>query len=137
MKAKAVIAPRLTRAKAFLIDVFLLYVPIIYICYFVLGSKEAFKGNEFAIFLCWALFGVIQGIFLAVKAQSPGLKAYDLYLIDKKTGHKLSFLRIMLRYIIFLAGCAFFFVGLFTSFARKDTLALHDLVSQSYIVRKV
>ncbi len=137
MKAKATIAPRLTRAKAFLIDVFLLYVPIIYVCYFVLGSKEAFKSNELAIFLCWALFGIIQGVFLATKAQSPGLKAYDLFLIDKKTGRKVSFLRIMLRYIIFLAGCAFFFIGLLISFARKDTLALHDLVSQSYIVRKV
>lgn len=137
MKAKAVIAPRLMRAKAFLIDIFLLYVPIVYSCYFLLGSKEAFKSNQMAIFLCSALFGLIQGVFLRIKAQSPGLKAYDLYLIDKKTGRKLSFLRIILRYIIFLIGCAFFFIGLFISFMRKDALTLHDLLSQSYIVRKV
>lgn len=137
MKAKAVIAPRLMRAKAFLIDIFLLYVPIVYVSYFLLGSKEAFKDNQVVIFLCWALFGIIQGIFLKVKAQSPGLKAYDLYLIDKNTGRKLSFLRIILRYIIFLIGCALFFIGLFISFMRKDTLTLHDLLSQSYIVKKV
>lgn len=137
MKAKAAIAPRLMRAKAFLIDIFLLYVPIVYVSYFLLGSKEAFKDNQVVIFLCWALFGIIQGIFLRVKAQSPGLKAYDLYLIDKNTGRKLSFLRIILRYIIFLIGCAFFFIGLFISFMRKDTLTLHDLLSQSYIVKKV
>lgn len=137
MKAKATLASRTMRAKAFLIDVFLLYVPIIYVCYFVLGSKEAFKDNQLAIFACWALFGLIQGVFLAVKGQSPGLKAYDLFLIDKNTGRRLSFLRVILRYIVFLAGCAFFFIGLFISFVRKDKLALHDIISQSYIVRKV
>lgn len=137
MKAKAKLAPRLVRAKAFLIDIFLIYVPIVYISYFILGSKEEFKENQIVIFLCSALFGLIQAAFLATKAQSPGLKAYDLYLIDKNTGKKLSFLRIILRYIIFLMGCAFFFIGLFVSFVRKDTLTLHDLASQSCIVRKV
>lgn len=136
MKSKAKIASRTARCKAFLIDIFLLYVPIIYICYFVLGSKEAFKGNQLVIFACWALFGLIQGVFLAAKAQSPGLKAYDLFLIDKNTGGKLGFLRIMLRYIVFLAGCALL-IGLFISFVRKDKLALHDIISQSVIVRKV
>lgn len=135
-KQKAKIAPRIERAKAFLIDIFLLYVPVLYVCYFVLGSKEAFLGNQAVIFVCSAFFGVVQALFLSTKAQSPGLKAYDLYLIDIKKGRKLSFLRVILRYIVFLIGASLLF-GLLMSFLRKDGLALHDLLSQSCIVRKV
>mgnify|MGYP004453454103 FL=1 len=135
-KQKAKIASRIERAKAFLIDIFLLYVPVLYVCYFVLGSKEAFLGNQAVIFACSAFFGVVQALFLSTKAQSPGLKAYDLYLIDIKKGRKLSFLRVILRYIVFLIGTSLLF-GLLMSFLRKDGLALHDLLSQSCIVRKV
>ena len=135
-KQKAKIASRIERAKAFLIDIFLLYVPVLYVCYFVLGSKEAFLGNQVVIFACSAFFGVVQALFLSTKAQSPGLKAYDLYLIDIKKGRKLSFLRVILRYIVFLIGASLLF-GLLMSFLRKDGLALHDLLSQSCIVRKV
>lgn len=135
-KQKAKIASRIERAKAFLIDIFLLYVPVLYVCYFVLGSKEAFLGNQAVIFACSAFFGVVQALFLSTKAQSPGLKAYDLYLIDTKKGRKLSFLRVILRYIAFLIGASLLF-GLLMSFLRKDGLALHDLLSQSCIVRKV
>lgn len=135
-KQKAKIASRIERAKAFLIDIFLLYVPVLYVCYFVLGSKEAFLGNQAVIFACSAFFGVVQALFLSTKAQSPGLKAYDLYLIDTKKGRKLSFLRVILRYIAFLISASLLF-GLLMSFLRKDGLALHDLLSQSCIVRKV
>ena len=135
-RQKAKIASRFERAKAFLIDIFLLYVPVLYVCYFVLGSKEAFLGNQAVIFACSAFFGVVQALFLSTKAQSPGLKAYDLYLIDIKKGRKLSFLRVILRYIVFLIGASLLF-GLLMSFLRKDGLALHDLLSQSCIVRKV
>lgn len=135
-RQKAKIASRIERAKAFLIDIFLLYVPVLYVCYFVLGSKEAFLGNQAVIFTCSAFFGVVQALFLSTKAQSPGLKAYDLYLIDIKKGRKLSFLRVILRYIVFLISASLLF-GLLMSFLRKDGLALHDLLSQSCIVRKV
>lgn len=136
MKAKATMATRIERSKAFLIDIFLLYVPILYLCYFVLGSKEAFLDNQAVIFTCSTFFGIVQAIFLSAKAQSPGLKAYDLYLIDKKTGKKVIFLKIMIRYVVFLLGSSLLF-GLLMSFLRKDGLALHDLLSQTCIVRKV
>ncbi|EGK7514820.1 RDD family protein [Campylobacter lari] len=136
MKTKAKIATRFLRFKAFLIDLFLLYVPILYLFYFTLGSKEAFLNNQLIIFLCSLLFGLIQALFLAKKAQSPGLKAYDLYLIDLKNGQKLNFFRILLRYMIFIVSFGLL-IGFLVSFLRKDTLALHDILSQSVIVTKV
>ena len=136
-KPKAKIAPRFERAKAFLVDLFLLYVPVLYIvCYVVLGSKEAFWANQTAHIFCSAFFGIVQAVFFSTKAQSPGLRAYELYVIDLNTGRKISFLRAILRYILFLISAALLF-GLLLSFLRKDTLALHDLLSQTCIVRKV
>ncbi|MBF7069063.1 RDD family protein [Campylobacter volucris] len=136
MKAKAKIASRFLRFKAFLIDIFLLYVPILYLFYFALGSKEAFLNNQFIIFLCPLLFGFLQALFLIRSAQSPGLKAYDLYLINIKTGKKLNFFQIIFRYIIFIVSFGLL-IGFIVSFLRKDTLTLHDVLSQSAIVVKV
>ncbi len=136
MKTKARIASRWLRFKALLIDVFLIYVPILYAFYFVLGSKEAFLNNTLVTTFCTFAFGFIQALFLRKTAQSPGLRAYDLYLIDKNTGGKLSFLKIILRYIIFIASFGLLF-GFFVSFLRKDGLNLHDILTQSCIVRKV
>ena len=136
MKAKAKIASRFMRFKAFLIDIFLIYTPILYICYFTLGSKQAFLENHLVIFLCSLFFGLIQALFLSFRAQSPGLRAYELYLIDSKKGNKLGFLRIMLRYVVFLFGCAFLF-GLVMSFFRKDGFMFHDILTRSCIVSKI
>ena len=135
MKTKAKISSRWLRFRALLIDIFLIYIPILYLFYFLLGSKEAFLNNHFITTLCTFLFGLIQAIFLTKKAQSPGLKAYDLYLIDIKTGKKLSFLRILLRYVIFIISFGLLF-GLFVSFVRKDLLNLHYILTQSCIANK-
>lgn len=135
MKTKARIASRWLRFRAFLIDIFLIYVPILYAFYFVLGSKEAFLASVLIPLFCTLFFGLVQAIFLSLKAQSPGLKAYELYLIDKKTGKKVSFLRIFLRYLIFIVSFGLFF-GLFVSFLRKDRLSLHDVLTQTCIVLK-
>ncbi|MCH5336513.1 MAG: RDD family protein [Campylobacter sp.] len=136
MKTKAKIASRWLRFRALLVDIFLIYVPILYLFYFMLGSKEAFLNNSFAPSFCTFLFGFIQALFLAKKAQSPGFRAYDLYLIDVNTGGKLSFLKIILRYIIFIVSFGVL-IGFFVSFLRKDTLSLHDVLTQSCIVTKV
>lgn len=135
-KQKATIAPKILRLKAFLIDLFIIYTPILYIFYFYLGSKEAFLQNQAVILLCVVLFGGIQGAFFAAKAQSPGLKAYDLYLINAKNGRKAGLMAILFRYLAFLVGSALVF-GLMLGFLRKDGLCLHDLLSRTCIVRKV
>lgn len=177
-KAKARMATRWQRFRAFLIDIFMIYVPILYLSYFILGSKEAFLSSQSVIFVCSLSFGLIQGAFLALKAQSPGLRAYDLYLVQKcaKRGlnaalnssensnanlnsnenlkpnknlnlnensvqnspqalKKASFLRICLRYALFLIGSALIF-GLLMSFFRRDGRCFHDILSQTLIIQR-
>lgn len=135
-KQKALIAPVWLRFKAFVIDMFIIAMPIFYlITYAVMGGKEQFQGSQTAIFLCQALFGLITSLFFCLKAQTPGYKAQQIYLIDIKTGRKISLFRAIFRYFCFvLAG--FSVVGLLLCFVRKDRLNLHDLLTKTSAVVK-
>lgn len=135
-KTKAGIAPIFFRIKAFIVDMFFIAMPLLYITtYLVLGSKEAFQENQFAIAIVWAIYGFITSIFIAKSAQTPGYKFAQIYLIDLKTGRKISFFKAFLRFVCFiLAG--FSIVGLLLCFFRKDKLNLHDLLTQTAPVIK-
>jgi len=128
-------APLVLRFKAWIIDVFMIYIPILYITtYFILDGKDAFQSNQFAIFIDTALFGVILALFWTKKGQSPGLKAYELKLIDLKDEKSPSFLKSLWRYFLFLiAGVSI--VGLCLGFFRKDRKNLHDLLSKTVVIR--
>ena len=135
-KAKAGIAPIFLRIKAFIVDMFFIAMPLLYITtYLILGSKEAFQENQFAIAILWLVYGIITSIFITKSAQTPGYKFAEIYLIDLKTGKKVSFFKAFLRFICFvLAG--FSFIGLLLCFFRKDKLNLHDLITQTAPVIK-
>lgn len=136
-KTKAAFAPIFSRFKAFIIDMFLIAMPLFYATtYLILGSKEALWQNQLAITAIWAIYGVIVSLFFAFKAQTPGYKAQNIYLIDIRTGKKASFLLLILRFLCFiLAG--FCIVGLCVCFFRKDRLNLHDLLSKTVaVIRK-
>lgn len=129
-KAAAIVA----RFKAWVIDMFMIYVPILYITtYFILDGKEAFQSNQWAIFVDTALFGLILAYFWAKKGQSPGLRAYDLKLIDTTTKQKPSFGRALWRYVSYLISGASI-IGLFLAPFRKDRKNLHDLLSKTLVI---
>lgn len=123
------------RIKAFIIDTFMIYIPILYFTtYVILGSKEAFLENQFAIFIDIFLFGFILTIFFSIKGQSPGYKAYEIELIDMKTEKRVKFLKAFWRYFCFLiAGASV--VGLFLCFFREDRLNLHDILSKTKAIK--
>lgn len=135
-KQKASIAPITARIKAFIVDMFMILMPILYITtYVVLDGKDDFKGSQIAIFICNALFGVFLSIFFSLKAQSPGYKSQQIFLISLKTGRKIGFFHAIFRYICFvLAG--FSLVGLLLCFFRKDRLNFHDIATNSAAVIK-
>jgi len=67
-KAAAIVA----RFKAWVIDMFMIYVPLLYVTtYIILDGKEAFQSNQWAIFIDTTLFGLILALFWAKKGQSP------------------------------------------------------------------
>ena len=135
-KQKGVIAPISSRIKAFILDIFLLAMPLLYfVTYGVLGTKESFQNNQLAIFIVWIVYGLITTIFFVKSAQTPGYRAQQIYLIDLKTGKKVKFQTLFLRYFIFIVGAAFI-VGVVLCFFRKDRLNLHDLATQTAPIKK-
>lgn len=129
-------AAHMDRIKAFVTDSFLLAMPIFYIViYVVMGDREGFAAN---MAMGWAYIliplGLIVALFYAKAGQTPGMKAYDIKLLDNKTHHKPTFLTALLRFVFF--NLVFFtFVGLLVPFFRKDRRGVHDILSGTSIVK--
>lgn len=130
------IAPTILRIKAFIVDVFMIYLPILYITtYMILDGKDDFLQNELAIFIDTFLFGLVLVIFWVKSGQSPGYRAYSIQVIDTRTNEKPLFFRAVFRYMCFLVSGATF-LGLFVFLFRKDKKHLHDIFSQTTSIPK-
>lgn len=135
-RQKALPAPIFSRIKAFIIDMFIILMPILYITtYVILGGKSEFLNSQLAIFICQFIFGFITSLFYAISAQTPGYKAQQMYLICLKSGKKVGFFRAFMRFVCFaVAGASV--VGLMLAFFRKDKMNLHDILTQTLPVCK-
>lgn len=125
------ISPVIIRIKAFLTDSFMIFMPVIYIVFYVImGSREEFKAHMLAgwIYIMIPHF-LITSSFLYFKNQTPGYKAYDLKLVTFK-GKKPSFLQITIRYIVFTLTIAVFPL-LFFPFFTKKRYGLYDIISRT------
>ncbi|MGC9350804.1 MAG: RDD family protein, partial [Sulfurovum sp.] len=130
-------ASRGEKIKAFITDSFMLLMPIMYIVfYLVMGGREAFGENRILgwIYILVPLI-IAQTLFLAKTAQTPGYRAYDLMLIDEGTGEKPSFFITLFRNLCALLSF-FSFIGWVMMFFRKDAKTLHDLLSNTAVIRK-
>ncbi len=124
------------KTKAFLTDTFMLAMPVMYaVIYLVMGSLKDAGANKAT---SWAYILLVLGIlvvgFYIKSGQTPGLKAYDLQVIDIKTKQKPSIILAILRYLFFTM-VIFSVVGLFVPFFRKDKRGVHDLLSGTAIVK--
>ena len=123
------ISPIVNRVKAFLTDSFMIFMPIIYLVFYVImGSREEFRAH---MLIGWVYILIphylVTTLFLYVKNQTPGYKAYNIKL--STFGHtKPSFLQISVRYIVFTLTMAVFPL-LFIPFFTKRKLGLHDYIS--------
>ncbi len=132
---KSDLASLTSRLKAFLTDTFLITTPIFYIViYLIMGSGSEFAENRA---LGWGIiFGVhaiIILIFWLKNGQTPGLKAYDLKLVDNTTKQRVSVIQVLIRYITtFFAVISIFL--LFTPFFNKDKKTFQDILSNTTII---
>lgn len=126
------IAPFQRRLKAFVVDSFMLLMPILYIVFYLIyGSREGFAAHMLQGWLLILIpYGFLTTLFLKRNAQTPGYKAYDLVLIDLKTGQRVTLTQLIVRYVLLLLT-AMSILGLFVPLLRKDKLALYDILSQT------
>ena len=131
-EAEGVVCAHLpNRIKAFITDMFLIMMPILYVTtYLVMDGKEDFQGNEIAHWITSALYGIIIVLFWVKNGQTPGYKAYDLKVVDDATKGTISVSKAILRYLLFIIS-AMSIIGMFLPFFRKDRKTLHDLLSKS------
>lgn len=122
------------RVKAFITDLFMVYTPILYIVgYLVMGGKDNFLLSQLAPFAVVALYGLIYATLLSRFGQTPGKKAYDLKVVDDRSGQNIGFFRALLRFFMFLVTASTL-LGLLLPFYRRDRKALHDLVCKTIVV---
>ena len=126
------IAPFSSRLKAFIVDSFMLLMPILYIVfYLVYGSREGFAAHMTEGWLLILIpYGILTTLFLKRTGQTPGYKAYGLTLISLKTRQKASLYQLYIRYMTLLFTL-FTLIGLFFPLLRKDRLAFYDLLSHT------
>lgn len=131
---KYLYAPYSYRVKGFITDIFMIYAPILYvIAYIVMNGKDDFQSSQAAPLAGVTIYGLIYAFLLSKFGQTPGKKAYEIKVVDDKSGKNIGFLRAVARFIAFLFT-ATTLLGLFLPFYRRDKKALHDLVCKTIVV---
>ena len=122
------------RVKAFITDMFMIYAPILYIItYVAMSGKDDFQSSQLAPLIAVSLYGLIYALLLSNFGQTPGKKAYDMKVVDDRTGETIGFFRAVLRFVAFLFT-ATTLLGLIIPFYRKDKKALHDIICGTIVV---
>lgn len=127
-------ARTIDRIKAFITDMFMIYVPILYIITYVfLDGKDDFQSSQYAPLIGVSIYGFVYAFLLAKLSQTPGKKAYTMKVVDATTYEKIGFFRALLRFIAFLFSATVVF-GLLTQFYRKDNKMLHDILASTVVI---
>ena len=109
--------------------------PIMYIVtYLVFNGKDDFLSSGLAPFIGTLAYALIYAFLISKWGQTPGNKAYELKVVNLKTGKLIGFFRALFRFVAFLFT-ATTLLGLFMPYFRKDKCTLHDLMSGSMVVR--
>jgi uncharacterized RDD family membrane protein YckC len=120
-----------TRFKAFIVDSFMITMPIMYfVIYIVMGSGDNFSQNKA---LGWSIIlgahALVMLAFLFIKKETPGMRAYGLKLIHSNPNKNINIFQILIRYILTLPSI----IALGSvPFFRKDRKMFHDLISNTY-----
>lgn len=132
---KIIYAAYTERVKAFIVDLFMIYAPILYvITYIFMGGKDDFLSSNLAPFTGVSIYALIYALLVAKSGQTPGKKAYDIKIVDEATLQNISFVRALFRYIMFLVSTTTLF-GAMIPLYRKDKKSLHDIVCKTVVIK--
>ncbi len=125
------------KVKAFLTDSFMLLMPIMYaVFYLVMGGREGFAAHKALGWLYILLpLVTIQTLFMFKSGQTPGYRAYDLEVVEEKTGTRPGLLLILFRNLTAILSAATL-IGWVLMFFRKDRKNLHDMLSGTVVIKK-
>ena len=123
-------APLMARFKAFITDSFMLLMPLMYIVfYFVMGSREDFAADKLHGWLyIFVPHLIIVVSFWYFKAQTPGMKAYEIAITNAKSCKKPLAFRFVSRYF-FMTISIFLILPLIVPYLNKEKKTLWDMLS--------
>jgi len=128
------IVPVTLKIKAFITDMFMIMMPILYITtYILLDGKDDFQSNDIARWISAIIYGATIISFWLKSGQTPGMKAYDIKVVDMATHKNLAPFQALVRYILFLFSAATLLL-VFMPFFRKDRALFQDILSKSLII---
>lgn len=137
IRPKYIYANYALRVKAFITDIFMIYAPILYvIAYVAMNGKDDFQSSQVAPLMGVILYGLIYGVLIGKFGQTPGKKAYEIKVVDDKSGEYIGFFRALWRFFLFLFT-ATTMLGLFLPLYRRDKKALHDLICGTFVVAQM
>jgi uncharacterized RDD family membrane protein YckC len=123
-----------TRIKAFITDMFMLMMPLLYITtYLILDGKDDFQNSDMTRWIVMGIFGLIIIIFWVKAGQTPGMKAYSIKVVNQKNEQNLTFGVALLRYILFILTMVTVIL-MYVPFFRKDRRTLYDLLTKTKII---
>lgn len=123
------------RLKAFVTDLFLINMPILYIVtYMILDGKKDFLHSQIVIFFCELLYCLILILFLRISSQTPGFKYAEISL-ESYENKKLTFIQCAIFIFVWIIELGFLLPLIFY-FGRKDKKTLHEFLSKTKIVYK-
>lgn len=140
----------ISRAKAFVTDIFMIGLPVALVIMVLFGYEETksagaldvivqdeasleHRPNPTASIVQIALIMGVHVILWRKSGQTPGKKFAQIKVVDNKSQHSASYLQLSLRFIgyfISFISIIGFFIGLF----RKDKRALHDILSATAVI---
>lgn len=133
-QTKFKLAKTSSRVKAFITDLFMIYAPILYIItYIFMDGKDDFQNSNLAPLIGVSLYACIYTVLVSKFGQTPGKKAYEIKIVDAKTGKLLNFWRSLFRFVMFLFSAAIL-LGVLVQLYRKDNRMLHDLICGSVVI---
>lgn len=140
----------LSRAKAFITDIFMIGLPVALVIMIVFGYQETKTAggldvivqdetalqnppNPAASIVQIALIMGVHIILWRRGGQTPGKKFAQIKVVDNKTQTDASYFQLIIRFIGYFISFILIF-GFFTGFFRKDKRTLHDMLSSTAVI---
>jgi uncharacterized RDD family membrane protein YckC len=124
------------RFKAFITDSFMLLMPIIYlVMYIVMGGREGFAEDKLLGWLYIIIpFVIVETIFIAKSGQTPGMKAYNIKVIELSTDRvPNSVVLIIFRQLLGVVD--FLLFGWLLIFFRRDHRTPHEIFTNTAFIK--
>ncbi len=127
------------RLSAFLIDSFIIVTPLTMLWGVIFGYHEMKTDNPKPYLLAIEIIVVwlVTSYLISTRAQTPGKKAFGMYVVSARNFERISFLRASFRFLIWMLCWVSLGTGFFIAFFSRQRQTLADKLSSTVVVRDI